>query len=355
MILCLQVLIVPLIHGQKTQQERPKNVILMIGDGMGVAQVFAGMTAMKGQSNFQRFRTTGFSRTQSADNFITDSGAGATAIATGHKTGNHAIGVDSAGRAVPSLLELSEESGKATGFVVTCPVTHATPASFVAHVPDRKMNREIAQQLVESGIDVFVGGGKKHFLGNKERPDLCKALAEKGYVLPGNTDELLSTNSGKVAAIFYDDDPPRCSKGRGDLLPLASAKAIEILDHDPDGFFLMIEGSQIDWGGHERDIHYIVEEMNDFDRTIGRVLDYAEKDGNTLVIVTADHETSGLSIINGDIRKGSVTPSFACSDHTGVMVPVFAFGPGAGEFGGIYENTEIFFKILELTAIGERQ
>jgi len=352
-ILCFQAFILQLSHGQETLPERPKKVILMIGDGMGVSQVFAGMIAMKGQSNFQRFSVIGFSRTQSADNFITDSGAGGTALATGHKTRNHAIGVDSSGRAAPSLLELSERSGKATGFVVTCPVTHATPASFVAHVPDRKMNRKIAEQLVESGIDVFVGGGKKHFTGNMDRPDLCKVLAEKSYALPADLDELLGIDTGRVAAILYEDDPPRISQGRGDLLPLASAKAVEILDHDPDGFFLMIEGSQIDWGGHDRSIDYLVEEMMDFDRTIGRMLDFAEKDGSTLVIVTADHETSGLSIMGGDIRTGKVTPSFACSDHSGVMVPVFAFGPGAGEFGGICENTDIFFKILRLMAIDE--
>jgi alkaline phosphatase len=131
------------------------------------------------------------------------------------------------------------------------------------------------------------------------------------------------------------------------MLPLSTVKTIEILKKNTNGFFLMIEGSQIDWGGHKRNTTYIVNEMLDFDRTVGKVLEFAKADGNTLVIVTADHETGGMSINKGDIEKGEVKAEYTSFGHTGVMVPVFAFGPGAEDFCGIYENTEIFYKMVK--------
>jgi alkaline phosphatase len=125
------------------------------------------------------------------------------------------------------------------------------------------------------------------------------------------------------------------------MLPVSTETAINILSQDKDGFFMMVEGSQIDWGGHENNTSYIAEEMLDFDKAIGKALDFAANDGKTLIVVTADHETGGFSIPGGDIKAGMVSGGFNTGGHTGVMVPVFAYGPGAEKFAGIMENTDV--------------
>jgi len=135
------------------------------------------------------------------------------------------------------------------------------------------------------------------------------------------------------------------------MLPVSSIKAIDILSQNPKGFFLMVEGSQIDWGGHANNKAYIVGEMTDFDNTIGKVLDWAEKDGNTLVVVTADHETGGMALTGGSVSRGVVDAKFIWKEHTGIMVPVFAFGPGADQFQGIYPNTAIYSKMMDLLGL----
>ncbi|MCF8367860.1 MAG: alkaline phosphatase [Bacteroidales bacterium] len=335
------------IKKENPQDKKAKNIILLIGDGMGVSQIFAGMTANNGHLNLEEFKNIGFSKTQAANDFITDSGAGGTAIATGYKTFGKAIGLDKDTIPRPSILEYAERNGKSTGLVVTSQVTHATPASFVAHQKERYLYEEIAQDFLTLDIDVFIGGGLKYFNDRKDGRDLTTFLAANDYQLVYKLKDLAKIKEGKIAGLLYEDKPPRFSKGRKDMLPIATKKAIEILDRSKEGFFLMIEGSQIDWGGHDNSTKYIVEEMIDFDNTIGQVLEFAKWDGNTLVIVTADHETGGMSIHDGDIAKGKVKAQFTTTDHTGVMVPVFAYGPGSEKFRGIYENTELFNKMMK--------
>ena len=327
--------------------KKAKNIILMIGDGMGVSHIYAGITANKGHLNIENLKDIGFSKTHSADNYITDSGAAGTAIAIGHKTYNAGIGVDADTIPRETILEYAEENGKATGLVVTCTMTHATPAVFIAHQPSRYLYEDIAKDFLKTDIEVFIGGGLNNFNKRKDNVDLTIALKDKGYQLVYELDGLEKINSGKLAGLLYEDAPPKYSEGRGDMLPVASVKAIELLNQDEDGFFLMIEGSQIDWAGHANDTKYIVDEMLDFDRTIGKVLEFAEKDGNTLIIITADHETGGMGLNNGDIEKGEVIAKYTSGNHTGVMVPVFAYGPGSENFRGIYENTDIFNKMME--------
>ncbi|MCD4788915.1 MAG: alkaline phosphatase [Bacteroidales bacterium] len=327
--------------------KKAKNIILMIGDGMGVSHIYAGITANKGHLNIENLKDIGFSKTHSADNYITDSGAAGTAIAIGHKTYNAGIGVDADTIPRETILEYAEENGKATGLVVTCTMTHATPAVFIAHQPSRYLYEDIAKDFLKTDIEVFIGGGLNNFNKRKDDVDLTIALKDKGYQLVYELDGLEKINSGKLAGLLYEDAPPKYSEGRGDMLPVASVKAIELLNQDEDGFFLMIEGSQIDWAGHANDTKYIVDEMLDFDRTIGKVLEFAEKDGNTLIIITADHETGGMGLNNGDIEKGEVIAKYTSGNHTGVMVPVFAYGPGSENFRGIYENTDIFNKMME--------
>jgi alkaline phosphatase len=334
----------------KNPERKAKNVILMIGDGMGVSQIYAGIIANHGNLNIERCKNTGFIKTYSASDFITDSGAGGTAMSIGKKTYNGAIGVNADSLPEKTILEIAEEHGLSTGIVVTCPVTHATPAAFVAHQKNRIMFEEIAEDFLKTDIDVFIGGGRDHFVKRRDNVDLTAKLKEKGYKVLFEADSIKLVKSGKLAALIADIDIPpyRDSAGiqRGDMLPEATNAALDILSNNEEGFFLMVEGSQIDWGCHANNTEYIVEEMLDFDRAIGKALDFAVREGNTLVIITADHETGGMGINGGNFDEGTVDAGYTTGYHTGVMVPVFAYGPGSEEFRGIYENTDIFEKIL---------
>lgn len=321
-----------------------KNVILMIGDGMGTAQIYAGLTANKGWLHLEKTTHAGFIKTHASDNYVTDSASGATAFSSGYKTYNGAIGVDSAGNPVPTILEIAEENGLPTGLVATSAITHATPASFIAHQPSRDMAEEIAADFMETDVDVFIGGGEEYFNSREDGRILGEELVKRDYHVSNDVDEITSVKSGKLSGFL---PVRRWSEGRGDQLRETSKTAIDILDQNKKGFFPMIEGSQIDWGSHDNDLDYTVEEMLDFDRTIGEVLEFAEKDGETLVVITADHETGGLTLIDGDLSTGEIKGQFSTGGHTGVMVPVFSYGPGAEAFSGIYDNTAIFDKLME--------
>lgn len=317
----------------------------MIGDGMGTSAVYAGYTLNRGHLNLERFKNAGFSITNSTS-YITDSGAGATAISTGNKTYNGAIGVDSTGKPAKTILEWAEEYGKATGLVATCAVTHATPAAFISHQAKRSDYELIASDFLKTDVDVFIGGGRNHFKNRKDGVDLTQKLKDKGYTVANTIGEVRNVTGGPVAGLLDTLHEPRWIDGRGNLLTESVNEAIRLISQDKDGFFLMVEGSQIDWGGHANDIRYLATEMVDFDRAIGAALDFASGNGETLVIVTADHETGGLGILGGNLANGEIKAGFTGTDHTGVMVPVFSFGPHADSFSGIQENTDLFFKMI---------
>lgn len=325
---------------------KAKNIILLIGDGMGTTQVFAALTANKGKLNFTQFPYTGFSMTQSADNYITDSAAGGTALSTGRRTTNGAIAMDTMGVVFKTILEIGEERGKATGLVSTSSITHATPASFIAHQPSRKMEEEIALDFLKTDIDVFIGGGKSYFDQRKDSQNLIQKLVEKGYDVPVGIDAIAASKAAKIAGFLADHHAERVP-GRGEALSISTQKAIDVLSSNKKGFFLMVEGSEIDWGGHANNIEYVVRETLDFDKAVGVALQFALKNKNTLVIVTSDHETGGLALTGGTIEKGEVISGFSTGGHTSVMVPVFAIGPGAEAFTGVYKNTAVFHKMLE--------
>ena len=332
---------------QKFKTEKPKNIILFIGDGMGVSQVFAGITANQGQLFIENCRHIGFSKTQSSDDYVTDSAAGGTAIASGVKTYNGAIGVDADTIPVNTILEEAEEEGLATGLVSTSAITHATPASFIAHQPNRGMYQEIAADFLETDIDVFIGGGLSHFIARKDGRNLIKELQDKGYTVENDFNKISKIKKGKLAGLTAQVHNPRIAE-REDMLPKATQTAINVLDNTDKSFFLMVEGSQIDWGGHANSTTYIVEEMLDLDQAVGKALAYAAKDGETLVIVTSDHETGGMALTDGNIETGALRAEYPTGSHTGVMVPVFAYGPGAEEFIGIMENTDLYVKMKKL-------
>jgi alkaline phosphatase len=320
-----------------------KNVIFMIGDGMGTTQIYAGLTANKGWLNLERFKCIGFSRTNSASDYITESAAGATAFSIGEKTYNGAIGVDTARRPRPTIAEIAHQHGLSTGIVVTTDITDATPATFATHEPSRDLSAEIAADYVTSNVDVLIGAGREHFDQRKDGRNLLDEFKKKGYQVKYTKEDIATVKQGKLIGLVTEKRVAQ----RGDQLKQTTKTAIDLLKQNNNGFFLVVEGSKIDDGGHANDLSFVTEEMIDFDRTIGAVLDFAEKDGETLVVVTADHETGGLTISEGNLKTGEISGKFSTDDHTGVMVPVFAYGPGAEAFMGIYHNNTIFAKFMQ--------
>ncbi|OFX88760.1 MAG: hypothetical protein A2W99_04645 [Bacteroidetes bacterium GWF2_33_16] len=333
---------------KKDEQKLPKakNIILLVGDGMGVSQIYAAMSTASKPLNIEQFKYIGFHKTYSATHYITDSGAGGTALSTGIKTCNNCIATDTSGNSIKTILEYAKENELATGLVSTSSILHATPASFIAHVLSRNSYEEIALYFLRTDIDLFIGGGKKQFIQRKDSLNLIDSLIARNYLVADSIHQIPENYKGKLAILSAREHNPSYLKGRGDLLPEATEKAIQILSKNENGFFLMIEGSQIDWGGHDKDIDYVVSETIDFDKAIGKALEFAKKDGETLVIVTADHETGGLTLTDGDLKGKTIVANFSTDHHTGVMVPVFAFGPDAEDFIGIYENTKVFEKMM---------
>src|SRR6056297_820153 len=331
----------------KFKTDNPRNIILLIGDGMGISQLQAGLTANRGRLFLENFKHIGFSKTHSSDNYITDSAAGGTAISTGVKTYNGAIGVDPEKNPVETILEKAEEKGLATGLVSTSSITHATPASFIAHQTSRNMYEEIAADFLKTDIDVFIGGGYNHFANREDGLNLIEKLKENGYKVEQDISKIKKVKKGKLAGLTAPAHNARIEE-RGDMLEVATETALNILKRNKKGFFLMVEGSQIDWGGHAASTIYVVEDMLDFDKAVGEAIEFASKDKETLVIVTADHEPGGMAILEGNPETGMVKGEFTTGGHTGLMVPVFAYGPGAEKFTGIMDNTDINKKMEEL-------
>lgn len=328
---------------------KAKNVIFMIGDGMGISQISSGLYSNNNELNLERMNTIGLHKCYSYDDLITDSAAGATAFACGVKTYNGAIGVGPDTIPRQTILEEAELKGLKTGMIATSTIDHATPASFAAHNKYRKNYEEIVLDYLESGCEILIGGGQKNFDRREmDERNLTEEFTKKGYTVVSHVDKTINeidmTDVEKLLYYTADSSPLPVSQGRDYLRP-ASELSINHLDTDNDeGFFLLIEGSQIDWGGHANDANMIITEMLDFDKTIGAVLDFAEKDGNTLVVITADHETGGFAIQKGS-KLNDLKTEFTSDYHTADIIPVFAFGPGAEFFDGIYENTELYHKI----------
>ncbi len=319
-----------------------KNVILLIGDGMGLAQIHAGMTANHGQLNLLQFLNIGFSKTSASDSYITDSAAGGTAMATGHKTRNRAVGVDHDFKAVPNLPELLKQKGIKSAIISAGDVTDATPASFYAHQPYREFNKEIAMDYLKSPVEILIGGGYDLF----KSQNLTDSLNLMGIQTSNSWSELTTL---KPPFLLLDDSRTKSiEQGRGNFLTEAFQISLEHMKKNSKGFFMMAEGAQIDYGGHANRISYVSSEMLDFDQLVGQALRFADSNGETLVIVTADHETGGLTLLDGNFEKGYIDGQFSTNDHTAVMVPVFAYGPHSLSFRGVYENTAIFEKIKDI-------
>lgn len=320
----------------------PTNVILIVGDGMGVAQVYTSVVAEGERSSFLRFPYSGFSRTYSRNRYRTDSSAGGTALTTGRKVENYHVNWGPDSTRYATIFDDAVRAGMWTGFVVTSSVLDATPASTYGHVPHRKMFDTLSLQMAQCQHSVMIGGGRKSFLpeNRKDGAAPLDTLAKRGYGVVTTIDSMTRYGGEKMVALLYEGDP-LTAPARGDMLNEGTKKALSMLSRNEKGFALMVEGSQIDWACYNNDTAYLRAEMADFEMMLKTVLDFAERDGSTLVVVTADHETGGVTLPTGDIGKGENDVRFLWGDHTGVMVPVFAYGPGAELFSGIHENTDI--------------
>lgn len=323
-----------------------KNIIFMIGDGMGLSSAYAGMSVSERPFNLLQFPYIGLQTSFSADNYITDSAAAGTALSSGTKTKNGAIGVDPQGNPTKSILAVAEDHGLATGMVVVTTVTDATPASFVAHDRSRGNAENIAKDFLKTDIDLFIGGGYNFFAKRSDKLNLIDSLIARGYEIDTTMAMVNQSTSRKIAGLVYPAAVPYRLKGRGNMLSEAAAKAIGVLGKNPKGFFLMIEGSHIDHGGHDNDAAVLTDEVLDFDQAIGVALEFARKDKHTLVVVTADHETGGVTIVGGDMKSHTVKLNFSSKSHTAALIPVYAYGPGSEKFAGFFDNTDFIGKFL---------
>lgn len=415
-----------------------KNVILLIGDGMGPSYLTAyryfkddPATPKMEETAFDKY-LVGMQSTYSYDKqeAVTDSAAAATAMSTGVKTYNGAIAVNMDREPVETVLEQAKKEGKATGLVTTVQINHATPASFGAHDVERHHYKAIADDYYDDlingkhKVDVLLGGGTKYFI--REDRNLVEAFKEDGYSYVTNRQELLKDQNDQVLGLFAEVEMPKMID-RPESVPSLkemTVSAIDRLSQDKDGFFLMVEGGQIDWAGHANDIVGVMSEMQDFEAAFKAAIAFAKKNGHTLVVTTADHSTGGLTIgADGKydwnpkpIKQAEKTPQFMAeqiangapveetldkyigfdltqeetqsvkaaeaesdgdpaaiheaintiftertntgwttSGHTGVDVPVYAYGPAAEKFSGKIDNTDIAKNIFDILQNGKQK
>ena len=326
--------------------KKVKNIVFMIGDGMGYEQISAAWVCNGGKLNIDNLSKIGIQRTYSANKLVTDSAAAGSALATGHKTNNGMVAMTPDSVAVKSLAEEAMEKGKRAGAAVTCRVNDATPAVFFSHAPTRKNQEDIVSQMANSGVYFLSGGGTKFWEKRDDGRKVNEEVQAKGYTYVRTKEDLQAVTEGPVIALM-DSYELKPSLDRGDILPVSVAKALELLDNK-NGFFLMVEGSMIDDGGHDNKAGMTMEEVFDFDNALGVVLEWAAKDGETLVVVTGDHATGGMTLLSGSIAEKRIRVNYSTTGHNGIFLPVFAWGPHSEDFVGVYENTELSDKIRAL-------
>lgn len=322
----------------------PKNIILIIGDGMGASHVTLARLLRGSEFEMGRMPVTGLIMTHSASSFVTDSAAAATAMATGVKTNNRMIGIDPAGKPHPTVLEKAEEKGMATGVVTTADFFDATPAAFAAHHTSRYDKAIIIGQMLSKGIEVIAGAGIEEF-GTGDLQPIDSVARAAGYALVRSIDPPEHPDAVRVLALFpgqqNDVDVPAAP------LPALASWAIGRLSADPDGFFLLLEHEGTDTASHFHASEDVIRSLRSLDETVGRALEFAEGRNDTLVIVTGDHETGSLELSEGPTPT-ETTLKWATRGHTGEAVPLFAFGPGSLRFSGMRDNTEIAEILFEL-------
>ncbi|HIJ79212.1 MAG: alkaline phosphatase [Desulfobulbaceae bacterium] len=358
-------------------QGKARNIIVMVPDGMGLADVTAARIAKNGPDgdrlNFERLPVIGYQRTHSANSTVTDSAAAASAWAAGQKFNNGEISCHAVENVCvenpTTILEIAKSMGKATGLVVTSTITHATPAAFGAHVNSRQCETEIGRQYIEEiGVDVLLGGGiganKRdakyncdQYPGQDGNAVIAQALG-LGYEYVTTADELHQKISDddriKLLGLFNDGgltpEYLRSVEISQPRLPEMTAAALDILEEDKDGFFMMVEGSQIDWANHDNNYEYQLGEMLAFDQAVKTVQDWImaapQRRQDTLLIVVADHDTGGFAV-NGPYGTLSdagdmVEAGWTTGGHTAGDTIIWSQGPGSRELGESLDNTDLF-------------
>ncbi len=359
--------VLPILTVQTGEAASVKNVILLIGDGMGINHITAArISGEKGaysRLNLDTMPYTGFSINFSTSSLITDSAAAATALATGFRTDNGRLATLPDGTPVMSIMLKAKERGQSTGIVTTAKITDATPAAFLVNADSRTFERTIAQDMLNTQTDVLLGGGADAFGINpftrepKARALINQAL-EDGYTYVYDRDSLLNleiTEGSKLIGLFMGGGMS-FELTRFPTEPSLSEmmlKALEIVGQNPGGFFLMVEGARIDTAGHSNSSAEMIGDLLAFDQAVGLALDFARANSATLVLVTADHETGGFAVTSGTPAGEMVNYGWLSTGHTAAMVPIYAFGPGAEHFSGTLDITEIPIRLAELMGISD--
>ncbi len=337
---------------------RPRNVVLLIGDGMGIGEVSSASMLLHGGPGGLSLETapvTGLMRTWSADDLTTDSAAAATAMATGFKTANHRLSTLDDGGVAMTLLEAARDMGLSTAVVTTGGLVDATPAAFSTHADSRRSYQDILAGILASRVNVVIGGDWKiEEMTEAERAGgstrLQSVAAAAGYALVRSEEQLLATEGERVLAVFPARDGDS-GAAHGPPLAVTARRTLALLEPNPRGFVAVMECEGTDVAGHRNEIAKVLESVSELDAALRVALETARRRGDTLVLVTADHDTGSLGIVGGPYEKGRATVRWSTTDHTAQWVPVFAFGPGAERFGGVLDNTEVAWRLGELLGL----
>ena len=356
---------------------KAKNIILLISDGMSLTQV-SSYRLLKGGPNeriaVDKFPVSGLVLTHSENAIVTDSASSATAFSTGRKTNNGALGLDKNNEVLENFTEIINRHGYVSSLISTSEITHATPAAYASHIDLRWKTDEISTQMMDSNVMTILGGGRHFFLPEElggKRSDGLNLLEQikSSHTVLTEKKELETfdhSNLGKVVGLFADEalrdnekpDNHLLEPSSTEMLKFAINRSQQFNENGCRGFFIMLEGSQVDWAGHANDMNYLKREMQDFDDAVALAYNYAQENNDTLVIATADHETGGLLIepasptdYTAPEVKFSFNTGIGYGSHTGVPVPVYAYGPGSENFTGTLDNTDIFYAMLEAVDI----
>ena len=377
----------------KANAKSPKNIVLVSADGMGVCQWQAGMIAAKGKLNLSRMQSAGLVTTNPADVFCGDAPSHSTALATGFNSKKGAVSVDLDNKPIKNITELVKEKGMAAGIVSANSLVEGSIVPFVGHAPNRMALEPLTAGFVDGDIDVFIGAGSDFFTKSvlsgfgpgggggqggqrsggqgtsvgqggsgaamqfgerKDNRNLINELKNKGWQVCNSIDEIKQVKNGKLAGFTGEQSNPNIQQGRGDMFPASVETALNILQNNAKGFFLMVGDMYVDRASHNGRIELLCDETIDLDRAVGKTLDFAEKDGNTLVLVVGSPEASGMSLVDGNIAEGKVEAKWSMpgmANHSGTQVPMFAYGPGAEGFTGVWENTDLFTKMRKLLSV----
>lgn len=374
----------------KTGAQSPKNIVLISADGMGVCQWQAGMVAAKGKMNLSRMQSAGLLTTNPLDVFCGDAPSHSTALATGVNSHKGAVSVDMDNKPLKTITELVKEKGLAMGIVSANSLVEGSIVPFVGHAQNRMAVEALTAGYVDTNIDVFIGAGSDYFtksiqggfgpgpgagggqggsgaaaggqrpaggqggpgaggvvqMGERtDKRNLINELKAKGYQVCNSIDEIKQVKGGKLAGFTGAQSNPNIQEGRGNMFPASVETALNVLKSGSKGFFLMVGDMYVDRASHNSKIDLLCDETLDLDRAIGKALDFAEHDGQTLVLVVGSPEASGMSIVGGNMAEGTVEAKWSMpgmANHSGTQVPMFAYGPGAEQFMGVMENTEVF-------------